>query len=107
MPSLRPQSRTVRVVLPLHLRRLAQVDGEVALAVEGEVTQRTILDSLEATYPVLVGLTRDRQTARRRALVRFFACGEDLSNEDPDAPLPLAVVDGSEPYLVVGSMAGG
>ncbi|MCK9495890.1 MAG: hypothetical protein M0R75_10410 [Dehalococcoidia bacterium] len=98
---------TVRVVLPLHLRRLAEVDGEVALPVEGHVTQRAILDALEATYPVLAGLTRDRATARRRPLVRFFACGEDLSNEDPDALLPEAVATGAEPYMVVGSMAGG
>jgi hypothetical protein len=94
-------------VIPLHLRRLAQVDGEVQLEVTGEVTQRAILDALEASYPVLEGLTRDRQTGKRRPLVRFFACSEDLSNEDPDAPLPSAVADGTEPYLVVGSMAGG
>lgn len=99
--------RTVRVVLPLHLRRLAQVDGEVSLAVVGDVTQRSVLDALESTYPVLVGLTRDRATKRRRALVRFFACGEDLSNEEPDALLPRAVAEGVEPYFVVGSMAGG
>ena len=104
-------SHTVRVVIPLHLRRLAQVDGEVQLEVAGneagEVTQRAILDALESKYPVLEGLTRDRVTKRRRPLVRFFACSEDLSNEDPDAPLPSAVADGTEPYLVVGSMAGG
>ena len=97
----------VRVILPLHLRRLAQVDGEVSLDVPGEVTQRAILDALESTYPVLVGLTRDRESARRRPLVRFFACGEDLSNEEPDALVPSAVAEGTEPYLVVGSMAGG
>ena len=100
-------AHTVRVVIPLHLRRLAQVDGEVQLEVSGEVTQRAILDALESKYPVLEGLTRDRQTGKRRPLVRFFACSEDLSNEDPDAPLPSAVADGTEPYLVVGSMAGG
>ncbi len=99
--------RPIRVVLPLHLRRLAEVGGEVTLAVHGDVTQRSVLDALEARYPVLVGLTRDRATKRRRALVRFYACGEDLSNDDPDAPLPAAVVDGVEPYLVVGAMAGG
>lgn len=98
---------SVRVVIPLHLRRLAQVEGEVELSVEGVVTQRAILDALERRFPVLEGLTRDRQTARRRPLVRFFACGEDLSNEDPDAPVPEAVAVGAEPYLVVGSMAGG
>ena len=99
--------RPIRVILPLHLRRLAGVDGEVTLAVAGEVTQRSVLDALESTYPTLVGLTRDRATKRRRALFRFYACGEDLSNEEPDAPLPSAVADGVEPYLVVGSMAGG
>ena len=104
-------SSTVRVVIPLHLRRLAQVDGELSLEVRrdegGEVTQRAILDALEAAYPVLVGLTRDRATKRRRPLVRFFACGEDLSNEEPDAPVPSDVAMGREPYMVVGSMAGG
>lgn len=98
---------SVRVILPLHLRRLAKVDGEVALPVGGTVTQRAVLDALEAQYPVLAGLVRDRVTARRRPLVRFFACGEDLSNEEPDALLPEAVATGSEPYLIVGSMAGG
>ncbi len=99
-------SSTVRVVIPLHLRRLAQVDGELALEVSGEVTQRAILDALELQYPVLVGLTRDRTTKRRRALVRFYACGEDLSNEEPDALLPSEVAAGKEPYFVVGAMAG-
>ena len=98
---------TVRVAIPLHLRRLAQVDGEVQLEVTGEVTQRAILDALEARFPVLEGLTRDRVTGKRRPLVRFYACSEDLSNEDPDAPLPSAVADGTEPYFVVGAMAGG
>ena len=100
-------SSTVRVVIPLHLHRLAQVDGELSLDVPGEVTQRAILDALEATYPVLVGLTRDRATKRRRPLVRFFACGEDLSNEEPDAPVPSDVAMGRDPYMVVGTMAGG
>jgi len=100
-------SSTVRVVIPLHLRRLAQVEGELSLEVLGEVTQRSVLDALELQYPVLVGLTRDRSTKRRRALVRFYACGEDLSNEDPDALLPSDVASGREPYLVVGAMAGG
>jgi hypothetical protein len=97
----------IRVVLPFHLRTLARVDGEVKLEVEGPVTQRSVLDVLEARYPVLSGAIRDRGTQRRRALVRFFACGQDLSNEPPDAPLPDAVATGAEPYLVVGAMAGG
>jgi sulfur-carrier protein len=97
----------IRVVLPYHLRTLAQVDGEVELDVEGQVTQRSVLDALEARYPRLRGTIRDQGTHRRRALVRFFACGEDLSNELPDTPLPDAVAAGSEPYLVVGAMAGG
>jgi hypothetical protein len=97
----------IRVVLPFHLRRLASVDGEVQLHVEDRVTQRSVLDALEASYPTLRGTIRDHTTRKRRPLVRFFACGEDLSNEDLDAPLPEAVVDGKEPYLVVGAMAGG
>ena len=97
----------IRVVLPFHLRRLASVEGEVKLAVEGQVTQRTILDALEASYPTLRGTIRDHDTKKRRALVRFFACGEDLSNEPLDAPLPDAIVKGTEPYMVVGAMAGG
>ena len=97
----------IRVVLPYHLRTLARVSGEVTLDVEGQVTQRTVLDVLEARYPTLEGTIRDRATKRRRALVRFFACGEDLSNEPLDAPLPDAVVRGAEPYMVVGAMAGG
>jgi len=98
---------TVRVVLPFHLRTLARVDGEVRLDVEGSVTQRAILDALEAAYPPLRGTLRDQATGRRRKLVRFFACGEDLSNELPDAPLPDAVAAGTEPYLIVGAIAGG
>jgi sulfur-carrier protein len=97
----------IRVVLPAHLRTLAQVDGEVELAVAGEVTQRSVLDALEGRYPVLCGTIRDHDSGRRRAFVRFFACEEDLSHEQPDAPLPEAVATGAEPYLVVGAMAGG
>jgi sulfur-carrier protein len=97
----------IRVVLPYHLRTLARVDGEVTLAVEGQVTQRAVLDVLEARFPTLQGTIRDRDTKKRRAMVRFFACGEDLSNEPLDAPLPDAVVNGAEPYMVVGAMAGG
>lgn len=97
----------IRVVLPAHLRTLARVDGEVKLAVEGPVTQRSILDALEADYPMLRGTIRDHVTKERRAFLRFFACGQDLSNESPDAPVPEAVVAGAEPYLIVGAMAGG
>ena len=97
----------IRVVLPAHLRTLARVDGEVQLQVTGPVTQRAVLDSLEAQYPVLCGTIRDRHTGRRRAFVRFFACEQDLSHEQPDAPLPEAVATGAEPYLIVGAMAGG
>lgn len=97
----------IRVVLPAHLRKLAQVDGEVKLDVEGQVTQRSILDALEARYPMLRGTIRDHVTQKRRAFVRFFACGEDLSHEPPDAPLPSAVATGDEPFMVVGAIAGG
>ena len=97
----------IRVVLPAHLRTLARVSGEVKLDVEGAPTQRSVLDALEARYPMLRGTIRDAQTSRRRAFVRFFACGEDLSHEAPDDPLPDAVARGSEPFLVVGAMAGG
>jgi len=97
----------IRVVLPYHLRNLAKVDGEVSLAVEGQVTQRTVIDALEARCPTLRGAIRDHTTKKRRALVRFFACGEDLSNEPLDAPLPQAVAAGAEPYLIVGAIAGG
>ena len=97
----------IRVVLPAHLRTLTQVDGEVKLEVAGKVTQRSVLDALEARYPVLCGTIRDHDGGRRRAFVRFFACEEDLSHEPPDAPLPEAVVTGAEPYLIVGAMAGG
>ena len=97
----------IRVVLPAHLRTLARVDGEVKLDVEGQVTQRSVLDALEACYPMLRGTIRDHATHRRRAFVRFFACEQDLSHEPPDAPLPDAVAMGVEPFLVVGAMAGG
>ena len=97
----------IRVVLPFHLKRLAGVDGEVKLEVTGDVTQRAVLDVLEASYPMLCGTIRDHTTKKRRAMVRFFACGEDLSNEPLDAPLPERVVSGAEPYMVVGAMAGG
>jgi len=97
----------IRVVLPAHLRTLARVDGEVKLDVDGQVTQRSVLDALEASYPMLRGTIRDQVTQQRRAFVRFFACEEDLSHEPPDAPLPDAVAMGAEPFLVVGAMAGG
>ncbi|MFI5897076.1 MoaD/ThiS family protein [Actinoplanes sp. NPDC051513] len=97
----------IRVVLPPHLRSLAKVTGEVSVAVAGEVTQRQVLDAVEERYPMLRGTMRDRSTGQRRALVRFFACSEDLSNESPDAPLPEPVASGEEPFLVVGAMAGG
>ena len=97
----------IRVVLPAHLRTLARVDGEVTLDVEGQVTQRSVLDALEARYPMLRGTIRDQVTHQRRPFVRFFACEEDLSHALPDAPLPDAVATGAEPFLVVGAMAGG
>jgi hypothetical protein len=97
----------IRVILPPHLRKLAQVEGDVKLDVEGQVTQRAVLDALEASYPMLRGTVRDHVTQRRRAFVRFFACGEDLSHESPDAPLPDAVATGAEPFRIVGAIAGG
>jgi sulfur-carrier protein len=97
----------IRVWLPGHLRTLAQVNAEVELEVRGEVTQRSILDALEAKYPMLQGTIRDQVTGKRRAFLRFFACQEDLSHESPDAPLPNAVASGAEPFLVVGAIAGG
>ena len=97
----------IRVMLPAHLRTLAQVDGEVKLDVEGQVTQRSVLDALEARYPMLRGTIRDHTTKKRRAFVRFFACEEDLSHESPDAPLPEAVASGAEPFMIVGAIAGG
>jgi molybdopterin synthase sulfur carrier subunit len=100
-------SRMIRVVLPFHLRTLAQVDDEVTLDVQGAVTQRTVLDALEAKYPVLRGTIRDHDTGKRRAFLRFFACEEDLSHESPDTPLPEAVASGKEPFCVIGAIAGG
>jgi len=97
----------IRVVLPAHLRTLARVHGEVKVEVAGKVTQRAVLDALEAAYPALRGTIRDQTTQQRRAFVRFFACAEDLSNESPDAALPDPVATGAEPLLVVGAMAGG
>jgi molybdopterin synthase sulfur carrier subunit len=97
----------IRVVLPAHLRTLARVNGEVTLDVKGEVTQRAVLDALEARYPMLHGTIRDHVTLKRRAFVRFFACEQDLSHESPDAPLPDVVAMGTEPFLIVGAMAGG
>jgi molybdopterin converting factor small subunit len=97
----------IRVVLPAHLRTLAHVDGEVKLEVEGQVTQRSVLDALETRYPMLRGTIRDHVTHQRRAFVRFFACGEDVSHDSPDAPLPEAVATGAEPFLIVGAIAGG
>jgi molybdopterin synthase sulfur carrier subunit len=97
----------IRVVLPFHLRTLAHVEGEVELEVNGPVTQRSILDALEARYPMLCGTIRDHVTQQRRAFVRFFACEEDVSHESPDAPLPEAVASGTEPFLVIGAIAGG
>jgi molybdopterin converting factor small subunit len=97
----------VRVLLPAHLRTLARVDGEVTLDVKWEVTQRSVLDALESRYPMLRGTIRDHVTLTRRPFVRFFACEQDLSHESPDAPLPDAVATGTEPFLIVGAMAGG
>jgi sulfur-carrier protein len=97
----------IRVVLPPHLRTLAHVDGEVKLDVKGAATQRSVLDALETSYPMLRGTIREHVSLQRRAFVRFFACEEDLSHEPPDAPLPAAVATGAEPYLIVGAMAGG
>jgi len=98
---------TIRLVLPAHLRTLARVSDEIKLEVDGPLTQRSVLDALEARYPALRGTIRDRDTGQRRAFVRFFACEEDLSHQAPDAPLPDAVATGAEPLLVVGAMAGG
>jgi hypothetical protein len=97
----------IRVELPYHLRTLAGVSGEVQLAVEGPVTQRAVLDALEARYPVLCGTIRDHVTLKRRAFLRFYACQEDLSLESPDSPLPEAVASGVEPFLIIGALAGG
>jgi molybdopterin synthase sulfur carrier subunit len=97
----------IRVVIPFHLRTLAKITGEVQLDVPGPVTQRAVLDALEARYPMLRGTIRDHVTKERRAFLRFFACEQDLSNESPDAPLPEAVASGTEPYLIIGALAGG
>jgi len=97
----------IRVVLPFHLRTLAHADTEVTLDVEGAVTQRSVLDALEARYPMLCGAIRDHVTKQRRPFLRFFACEEDLSHESPDTPLPQAVASGKEPFIVIGAIAGG
>ncbi len=97
----------IRVVLPAHLRTLARVDGDVQLEVEGPVTRQSVLDALEARYPMLCGTIRDHTTQQRRPFLRFFACGEDLSHEPPDAPLPDAVASGAEPLIILGAVAGG
>ena len=97
----------IRVVLPAHLRTLAQVNGEVLVDVQGDVTPRRVIDAIEGRYPMLVGTIRDHVTQKRRPLVRFFACEEDVSHEPVDAPLPAAVVAGEEPFLIVGAMSGG
>jgi hypothetical protein len=97
----------IQVAIPTHLRTLARVDGKVVLEVGGPVTQRSVLDALEAKYPVLRGTIRDHVTQQRRPFIRFFACGEDWSHEPPDAPLPDAVATGAEPFLIVGAIAGG
>ena len=100
-------SGVIRVVLPAHLRTLAHVDDEVTLHLDREATQRSVLDALEASYPMLRGTIRDHVSHKRRAFVRFFACGEDFSLESPDAPLPEKIATGDEPYLIIGAIAGG
>jgi hypothetical protein len=97
----------IRVVLPYHLKALARISGEVQLIIDGPATQRTILDALEVRYPMLRGTIRDQVTHERRPYVRFFACEQDFSNEEPDTPLPPAIASGAEPFLVVGAIAGG
>jgi molybdopterin synthase sulfur carrier subunit len=97
----------IQVILPAHLRRLAGVNSKVTLEIEGPVTQRSVLDALEAEYPMLRGTMRDHVTQERRPFIRFFACEEDWSHESPDTPLPDAVVTGAEPFLIVGALAGG
>ena len=97
----------IRVILPAHLRTLAHIDGEVKLEIEGQATQRSVLDALEASYPALRGTIRDHVTRERRPFLRFFGCEQDLSHEPPDAPLPEAVATGAEPLLVIGAIAGG
>ena len=100
-------SNTIRVIIPQHLRTLAHVGSEVTLEVECQITQRSVLDALEARYPMLRGTIRDQVTQQRRAFLRFFACEEDLSHESPDTPLPDAVASGKEPFIVIGAIAGG
>jgi sulfur-carrier protein len=100
-------SQTIQVVLPAHLRTLARVGGAISLSVEGTLTQRSVLDALEALYPMLQGTIRDHVTQERRPFLRFFACQEDLSHDSPDAPLPAPVAAGEEPFLIVGAIAGG
>lgn len=100
-------ARTIRVVLPFHLRILAKITGEIQLEVKPPVTQRAVLDALEARYPMLSGTTRDHVTQRRRAYLRFYACEQDLSLEEPDTPLPDAVASGEQPFLIIGAIAGG
>jgi len=97
----------IRVVLPAHLRTLAQVGGDVEIEVEGNVTQRSVLNALEARFPMLRGTIRDQVTQQRRPFLRFFACSEDVSHETPDTPLPDAVASGSEPFFIIGAIAGG
>jgi len=97
----------IRVTLPAHLRTLARIDGKVQLEIAGQVTQRSILDALEARYPALRGTIRDHDSGHRRAFMRYFACKQDLSHEEPDAPLPEAIAAGAEPFMIVGAMAGG
>ena len=97
----------IRVTLPAHLRKLAHIDGEVSLEIAGQITQRSILDALEARYPMLRGTIREHVSGKRRAFVRFFACGEDLSHESPDTPLPEAIATGAQPFMIVGAIAGG
>jgi sulfur-carrier protein len=97
----------IRVVLPFHLRNLAQVGSELTLEINGQVTQRSVLDALEERYPMLRGTIRDHVTKERRPFLRFFACEEDLSHESPDAPLPVAIASGAEPFIVLGAIAGG
>jgi len=97
----------IRVVLPAHLRTLARIDGDVEIELEGPVTQRAILDAIEGRYPMLRGTIRDHVTLRRRPFVRFFACAQDQSHESPDTPLPDAVAQGTEPFMIIGAMAGG
>jgi len=97
----------IRVIIPAHLRTLAHVEGEVKLEILGPVTQRSVLDALEARYPVLRGTIRDQVTRERRPFLRFFACEEDLSHESPDSPLPEAIATGQEPFLIIGAIAGG